>query len=310
MPLFNNIFKSSNKKLLKELSQEPFRKLSLKESFHTSINDFREFPLLEEQDIAANLNNKEEKKLLSYPNNKIIITCEHATNNFHSYETKLSKSDKEYLETHWAYDIGAKDTALSLAEKTESLAISTNFSRLIIDPNRNILSNTLIRKFVEVDVELDINKDDDREKRIELYYLPYYNLLYEVLNTLNPNYFISIHSFTPYYEKEKKRDFHVGLLFKEDNPLNKSIYKHFKKNEVSFRINEPYDMNSGFMFNYDAICNYNFPELCEGVMIEVRNDMAENNDYREFITDVLSDAIKDVCGDITQKSNNSNNNRI
>ena len=126
-------------------------------SHHSQVFDFR--------DISGNK-----------PNNNIVITCEHATNNLHYLESKASKEDKSFLETHWGYDPGAKDIAIDLAEKSKTLLVYPNFGRLILDPNRSIISTTLIRKFVEKDIELHMNKEENqnRNERIDNFYVPYY----------------------------------------------------------------------------------------------------------------------------------------
>lgn len=174
MSLLNSMLKSPEVKMYgKNRMTTLFRELSTKESVHTSVYDFRK---------VGDLKNK-----TNIVNNKIIITCEHATNNFHQYAKFLSEKDKQFLNTHWAYDIGAKDITINLAEYVECFSICTNFSRLILDPNRGLLSNTLIRKFVEIDHELDVNKVDDRVERVNLFYNPYFEILYEALNFINQN---------------------------------------------------------------------------------------------------------------------------
>ena len=69
----------------------------------------------------------------------------------------INDHDNTYFNTHWGYDIGAKDMALDIGEKNELFSICSNFSRLLIDPCRSLISETLIRKYVEKDIELIIN---------------------------------------------------------------------------------------------------------------------------------------------------------
>lgn len=90
-------------------------------------------------------------------NSNVLITCEHASNKQHKFD--LFKEQKEYFDTHWGYDIGAKNMGLEIAESAQILSVFSNFSRLIIDPNRSLLSDTLIRKYVEKDIELEMNKE-------------------------------------------------------------------------------------------------------------------------------------------------------
>ncbi len=113
-----------------------FRELTRKENQVSDVFDFRDV-------------------LNENPNNKVMITCEHATNNIHGYNMG---NQKNFLDTHWGYDPGAKDMGIELAKEAKLLSVFSNFSRLIIDPNRSFISETLFRKFVEKDIELDINK--------------------------------------------------------------------------------------------------------------------------------------------------------
>lgn len=116
-----------------------FRELTNKEKLSSEVFDFR------------NVMGKN-------PNNNVIITCEHASNNLFYLQTQSDK-EKEFLQSHWGYDIGARDLAIELAESAEVFSVCTNFSRLIIDPNRSLLSDTLIRETVEKDFKLSFNEN-------------------------------------------------------------------------------------------------------------------------------------------------------
>ncbi len=48
---------------------------------------------------------------------------------------------------------------VELSEKAELFAFCSKFSRLLIDPNRSLISDTLIRKCVEKNIQLEINND-------------------------------------------------------------------------------------------------------------------------------------------------------
>ncbi len=133
------IFSKGTRDLIsKNAKNTLFRELSNKEKISTEVFDFRNI-------MEGN------------PNNNFIITCEHATNNM--YYVNASEKEKTILDTHWGYDIGAKDIGLQIAEDAELFSIFTNFSRLIIDPNRSLVSNTLIREYVEKDYKLSYNQN-------------------------------------------------------------------------------------------------------------------------------------------------------
>jgi len=83
----------------------------------------------------------------------------------------------------------------------------------------------MFRKYVEKDVELELNKEGnlkflilienlDRDKRIESFYLPYTNLLRESLEYIRPEYVLSVHTFTKNYEDLENRNFEIGILYR------------------------------------------------------------------------------------------------
>lgn len=254
-----------------------FRELTFVDNKHSNIFDFR--------DISE-----------SKPNNDFVITCEHATNNLHHLEKNLSPSDKQFVNTHWGYDIGAHELAIKVAEASESLLISSNFSRLILDPNRSLISSTLIRRTVEGNVTLDFNDWEshniERESRIELFYIPYYYMLNEVFEFIKPKYFISVHSFTRYYENNASREFDIGLLYDTPNELSNAIEKIFKSNKVNYRVNEPYD--TFLCHAYGCMQTYNWPNKTQGVLIEVRNDLAEDPAYSQNLVQMINQAMRNI----------------
>lgn len=252
-----------------------FRELGYTEKLHSSVYDYR--------DISKET-----------PINELVITCEHATNNFHQFEHLLSDSDKKYIDTHWGWDPGAKDIALKVAEKSKTLFICPNFSRLILDPNRSLISDTLIRDTVEGDVKLDINKPENqrREERLNLFYVPYYNMLYEVFSFLKPRSYISIHSFTKQYENLPPREYEIGLLYNQKSKVSEVIEKKLTENGYNYRINEPY--GASLCNACYAMENYDFNKPTEGVLIEVRNDLATNEEYSDKLSNVITESIEEI----------------
>ena len=122
---------------LNELSKTIlFRKLSYKESMAVKVFDFR--------DISD-----------KNPNNNLMLTCEHASNNIHKY---YLGEQKHFLDGQDGYDMGAKDMCLELSEKIKVLSIHSNFSKLIIDPNKSLLSKELIIQYLGWMEELIFNK--------------------------------------------------------------------------------------------------------------------------------------------------------
>jgi predicted N-formylglutamate amidohydrolase len=114
-----------------------FRKLSFREQQAVQIFDFR--------DIS-------DKK----PNNNFFITSEHASNNLQKYH--LGSNQEKIIKHEYFFDEGAKEMAMEIGEENKSFIIIPNFSRLIIDVNRSLVSQALIRDKIN-DQEVIFNRD-------------------------------------------------------------------------------------------------------------------------------------------------------
>ena len=113
-------------------------------------------------------------------NDDFLIICDHASNRIPKEYGNLGIKSEEIL-SHRAFDIGAADVAKELSNRLDCTLIMSNFSRLLIDPNRGTDDPTLIPKLSE-DVKIKGNidlknngKDKERLKRITNFYLPYHN---------------------------------------------------------------------------------------------------------------------------------------
>ena len=109
-------------------------------------------------------------------NDDYLVICDHASNRIPKKYDNLGLN-KETIESHRAYDIGISDVANALSEKIKCPLIMTNFSRLLIDPNRGIDDPTLIPKLsenIKICGNLKTNFNNnciERSERINLFYL-------------------------------------------------------------------------------------------------------------------------------------------
>ena len=211
----------------------------------------------------------ENKKLI----NHIVFICDHASNYIPRKYKKLGISDSN-LESHIAFDIGAKNLTINLAKKLKQSYFLSNFSRLLIDPNRKEMDRELItvRSFgVEIPKNLNISVQE-REHRINFFYNYYHKNLGNFVKKKNHKYkkvfLISIHSFTK-NSKNFNRGIEVGLLWNKNMDLLLPIQRNLKDNKIHFGRNYPY---SGFHYNYtvDRLCR-NFD--LKNITIEIRNDL-------------------------------------
>ena len=121
--------------------------------------------------------NKKKKKI-----SDLLFICDHASNNIPKSYKNLGLNKKD-IESHIGWDIGAKAITLNLTKKLESSCFLSNFSRLIVDPNRKINDFDLIPKR-SFGKKIPLNENisfDERFLRIKKYYDIYHENLKKII---------------------------------------------------------------------------------------------------------------------------------
>tara|TARA_B100000214_G_scaffold183833_1_gene132558 strand:+ start:7725 stop:8516 length:792 start_codon:yes stop_codon:yes gene_type:complete len=208
-------------------------------------------------------------------NEEYLVICDHSSNNIPIEYKNLGISSND-IESHRAYDLGASEVSVELSKLLNCNLIMANFSRLLIDPNRGEDDPTLIPKISEGKIikgNINISKcssDEDRNKRILNFYLPYHEQISKfVNNSLKKGKILkilSIHSFTPIW-MGKKREIDVGILWDKDDRLSK-IFLNSLKN-INLGDNKPY---SGRLKN-DTLYKHATSRGIPHVLIEIRQDL-------------------------------------
>ncbi|MFB6350953.1 MAG: N-formylglutamate amidohydrolase, partial [Bradymonadaceae bacterium] len=70
------------------------------------------------------------------PETSLVMTCEHADNQLPP-NVELSAKEREWLEDHWGWDIGAERLVRALVERESAVAVLSRYSRLMCDVNRH-----------------------------------------------------------------------------------------------------------------------------------------------------------------------------
>jgi predicted N-formylglutamate amidohydrolase len=230
------------------------------------------------------------------PNNHVLITCEHAKNVLPD-EYSWTEHDKRYfVNEHWGYDIGAFDMAEALAKELKCVFVHSLYSRLLLDPNRTIVADTLFRKNGDGE-EVDLNKDlthEEEQIRIKKYFLSYYEAIREISTKVNPTYILSIHSFTPMYEGQS-RTVEVGVLYgQESSRFALDLNEGMKTKGYKSEANKPYDgLKTQGVLN--ALIYAKYPARREGVTFEFRNDILSNKEGFAKMKEATVDVVKNIC---------------
>lgn len=188
------------------------------------------------------------------PNVPILVTCEHASSEVPE-EFALGAS-KELLASHWGSDLWAEDVLLRFAPQLGATTVSAKLSRLVLDVNRGLQDDTLIR--TECDgVEIPGNADltpAQIEDRVDRLWRPYHAAIDTELTRLVSRLggervvFFTFHSFSPDYG-DSDRDFDVGVLFDAHEDLAAGVKRALTTAGLRTRLNEPYSGYRGQIYS-------------------------------------------------------------
>ena len=207
---------------------------------------------------------------MSAKNNKrILLIGDHASNYIPSSFKNLGLKDN-LLNSHIAYDLGVKELCINLSNLLNSKYIIGEYSRLIIDLNRDISDPTLIPEIVDRKIiakNLNLSRHDKRKRIFEIYN-KYHHKIKTTINNNNIMAVISLHSFNPIFKK-KKRKIHFGILSNQDRRLSDYIIKEMKSRKLKVGDNEPYKGN----LIGDTMYKHGLKNNLYHTLIEVRNDL-------------------------------------
>jgi len=201
-----------------------------------------------------------------------VITCDHATNVVPDFVAGgtlgLTAAD---MTRHIAYDIGAMGTALALGAALNAPVVCSNFSRLVIDPNRGADDPTLIPQLYDGTIiagNRTINATE-RAHRIATLYQPYHDAI-AGLATGRDIAFLSIHSFTPQLVGRAPRPWEIGVLSADDRQIAAPLIARLSDALTSpVGDNAPY---AGF-FPGDALSQHAHGPGRPNVILEIRQDL-------------------------------------
>jgi len=204
-----------------------------------------------------------------------VITVDHATNRVPSWvaggDLGLPAAD---MNRHIAFDIGALGVALALGDLLDSPVIASDFSRLVIDPNRGLDDPTLMMKLYDGTI-IPANhplQDANRQRRITELYTPYHTALANLMADRQDPVLLAIHSFTPQLKNRAPRPWEIGILFAQDSRLSDPLITQLQAQaDVTLGINQPY---VGHLPG-DSVDQHALKHGHLNTLVEVRNDLIE-----------------------------------
>jgi len=216
-----------------------------------------------------------------------IITCDHATNTVPDFigggSLGLSATD---MARHIAYDIGAQATALALGVALNAPVVCSNFSRLVIDPNRGADDPTLIPQLYDGTIIAGNRYVDagERARRINELYQPYHAAIAGIAHR-DDAVFLSMHSFTPQLVAGPPRPWEIGVLSAADRRIADPLIGLLQGVLASpVGDNAPY---AGF-FPGDAMSQHAHIPGRPNVILEIRQDLITHADGQAHWAQLLA----------------------
>ena len=203
-----------------------------------------------------------------------LITCDHASNRVPDWvnggDLGLPPED---MQRHIAWDPGAAGVARALGRLLDSPVITSDFSRLVIDPNRGEEDPTLVMRLYDGSV-IPANRritEAGIEERLERLWRPYHRALAGLAARQADTVIIAIHSFTPRLRGGPDRPWQIGVLHSHlDSRLSLPLIRLLREDPaLCIGDNEPY---SGHLPG-DAIERHALVPGRQNTLIEVRNDL-------------------------------------
>lgn len=223
------------------------------------------------------------------------ITSDHAANTVPEFvnggDLGIGADD---MARHIAFDIGAAGLAQALGGHLDGPVICSNFSRLVIDPNRGVNDPTLLMKLYDGTI-IPANRHADAEeleRRLDACYRPYHAALSKLMQRRDDPVLLSIHSFTPQLKGRPHRPWEIGVLYADDDRLAAALLNILhEETDLSVGDNEPY---IGHLPG-DAVDTHALHHGHLNVLIELRNDLIETEaqqlDWAKRLAKWLEDAL-------------------
>lgn len=207
------------------------------------------------------------------PEVPLLVICDHAGNEVPRALNGLGIDHAE-LRRHIGWDIGARNVAERIIERTGATGVLSAFSRLVIDCNRPLSSATLAPEVSDGTV-IPANRGlsaQDVGRRIEEIYLPYHLAIADALGRFaacgQQPFVLSVHSCTPQLNGVR-RPWAIGIAHSEDERASRPFLEAVARlGDFKVGDNEPYAVDE---------TDYSIPAHALGrglrhVLIEIRQD--------------------------------------
>ncbi|MFQ5610325.1 MAG: N-formylglutamate amidohydrolase [Woeseiaceae bacterium] len=207
----------------------------------------------------------------------ILLVCDHASCRFPAALGDMGL-DPFARRCHLAIDIGAGSLTEYLADSVGVTAVLAQYSRLIVDCNRQLMDPSAFLEYGDgIVVPGNHNLTQaHKDLRADSIYWPYHRAIdgqRQRLTAIGPKpAFIAVHSFTPVLNGVA-RSWEIGVLWDKDTSLRDIFIHDFR--DAGFKVgdNEPYSGKAPADFTVD---NHGEAYGLPHVGIEIRQDLVND----------------------------------
>jgi predicted N-formylglutamate amidohydrolase len=176
-----------------------------------------------------------------------VITCEHAGNTVPQNYAHLFHGKEEILRSHRGWDPGAIHVAELLSKELSAPFYICETTRLLVEPNRSLDSDSLFSEFSQ------LLSEEQKNLVLQEYYHPHRIAVEEYIRKSSEAILhLSIHTFTPRWN-DVERQVDLGLLFDPERTNETAFCDGFRARlkeslpAMNIEFNEPYKgIDDGF----------------------------------------------------------------
>ena len=234
----------------------------------------------------------------------VVLVCEHASNRIPPELGDLGL-EPALLESHIAWDPGARGVALAMSRALDAPLVAARISRLVYDVNRPPSAESAMPTISEIH-PVPGNEGLDaaaREARIREVYEPFHRALSQVIDERlaegRPVVLVTVHSFTPVF-RGVRRDTEIGILHDADSRLADALLETLTRDgRFVVHRNRPYGQSDGVTH---TLALHALPRGLLNVMIEIRNDLVSDPEAQKAMGRWLSAAIEKALARLVTES--------
>ncbi|MEM7708279.1 MAG: N-formylglutamate amidohydrolase [Pseudomonadota bacterium] len=231
----------------------------------------------------------------------VVLICDHASKRI---PNALDDLGLEYQnrERHIAWDMGAGPLTRYLSRRLGAVAVLANYSRLVMDLNRNPDSDDAYPSVSDITVvpaNQNLSPEAQAIRRAALFD-PYHNAIETQLDAVRARgvcpALVAIHSYTQeLLSGGGERPWHIGVLYDKDVRIAHRLIESLSRNPlVEVGDNEPY---SGTHYHDYSIDTHGEAARIACCGIEVRQDLlATRESFNQWAT-ILGDALAETLAD-------------